>query len=90
MRCRYRVKLSGDVQGVGLRWQLRNYAQANNLAGWVKNMADGTVVAEIEGEADKVTAAIIWLTSQIRFARVSKWQSEAKAIENESCFNILG
>jgi acylphosphatase len=35
-------------------------ARALGLAGWVRNLPDGSVEAAFEGEADRVEAAIEW------------------------------
>lgn len=44
---RYRV--SGRVQGVGFRYFVFRRASEIGVSGWVRNMADGTVEALIEG-----------------------------------------
>jgi acylphosphatase len=43
--------VKGRVQGVGFRWFTREQAEARALAGWVRNLKDGTVELEVEGEA---------------------------------------
>jgi acylphosphatase len=51
---RYRVE--GEVQGVGFRWYVREQARALELAGWVRNEPDGTVVLVAAGEAEAMDA----------------------------------
>lgn len=55
---RVRVLVQGRVQGVGFRYFTQRTAQTLDLAGWVRNRADGTVEAELEGDACAVEAAL--------------------------------
>lgn len=41
---------SGRVQGVGFRAYVQDIACGMNLNGWVRNLPDGTVEIEAEGE----------------------------------------
>ncbi|GAA2452157.1 acylphosphatase [Agromyces soli] len=47
---RRHVLVSGHVQGVGYRYLARKHAERLGIAGWVRNLPDGRVEAEIEGE----------------------------------------
>ncbi|MDE3129148.1 MAG: acylphosphatase, partial [Gemmatimonadota bacterium] len=49
-----RLVVVGRVQGVGFRWFARQAAHGLGLAGWVRNMPDGTVVCEVAGPPDVV------------------------------------
>jgi acylphosphatase len=46
---RLHVAVRGRVQGVGFRWFVRETARRLDLAGWVKNLADGSVEVAAEG-----------------------------------------
>ena len=46
---RYYIVYKGQVQGVGFRWKLKNLAYKYNLTGYVRNLYDGSVEAEIQG-----------------------------------------
>ena len=48
------VHVTGRVQGVWFRAWTRQQAQALGLTGWVRNEADGSVRAHLEGLADAV------------------------------------
>jgi acylphosphatase len=51
---RLRVVVRGRVQGVGFRWFVREAARRRNLAGWVRNLADGGVEIFAEGPDDAI------------------------------------
>jgi acylphosphatase len=51
---RRRVIVRGWVQGVFFRDTVRNAAEREGVAGWVRNNPDGTVEAVFEGDADAV------------------------------------
>src|SRR5690606_31862078 len=51
---RKKVIFSGRVQKVGFRLELFTLAQRLRLTGWVKNLEDGSVEAELQGEESKV------------------------------------
>jgi acylphosphatase len=57
----YRVVVHGRVQGVWFRESCRRQASAAGVAGWVRNNADGTVEALLEGEPAAVEAVVAWM-----------------------------
>lgn len=57
---RVRVVVSGDVQGVFFRDSCRREAQSRGVGGWVRNTAEGTVEAELEGAQADVDALVAW------------------------------
>jgi acylphosphatase len=67
---RVRVVASGFVQAVGFRATARSRARSLEVSGWVRNNADGTVEAELEGPADRVDALVDWFRHGPRGARV--------------------
>lgn len=44
------VRVSGVVQGVGFRWFVRERARRLGLAGWVRNLPDGSVEVAASGD----------------------------------------
>lgn len=52
------VHFSGHVQGVGFRYTTRQVAKEFEVTGFVQNLADGRVLAEVEGEADEIDAFV--------------------------------
>jgi acylphosphatase len=60
-RVRWTIRFSGEVQGVGFRYQTEHAARRFEVAGYVRNLADGSVEAVAEGEPDELrrfTAAV--------------------------------
>jgi len=52
MRRARRYVISGRVQGVGFRFFTEAAARREGLHGWVRNLADGRVEIEAEGDAE--------------------------------------
>lgn len=52
------VYFSGHVQGVGFRFTALQVAREFEVAGWVRNLADGRVELSVEGEAREVEAFV--------------------------------
>ena len=55
-RERRRVWFSGRVQGVGFRYTCRTLARGFDVAGWVRNLADGRVELVAEADATELDA----------------------------------
>ncbi|NYT02938.1 MAG: acylphosphatase [Methanosarcinales archaeon] len=49
-----RVRISGNVQGVGFRLYTSRHAQDLGVKGWVKNLPGGGVEAVLQGERKNV------------------------------------
>lgn len=58
---RKRVIVRGRVQGVGFRWAAQAEAETLGVAGYVRNLPDGTVQAELEGPESAVKRMLEWL-----------------------------
>jgi acylphosphatase len=68
---RRRVRVSGRVQGVWFRDQMREQARSLRVAGWVRNLADGRVEAELQGTRADVDRLVEWSRTGPPRARVS-------------------
>lgn len=89
-KLRKHIYFSGMVQGVGFRYRAINAARRHGLTGWVKNLADGRVEMEVQGEEDSVDLMISQL-GEGNFIRVSGIEiTEKQLIERESSFRIIG
>jgi len=47
-----RFVIAGRVQGVGFRWFAESAAAREGLHGWIRNLPDGRVEAQAEGDAE--------------------------------------
>ena len=48
------VRVVGLVQGVGFRWFVRERARRLGLAGWVRNLPDGSVEVAASGDRGQI------------------------------------
>ena len=65
-----RLLVSGKVQGVYFRLTMQQIAIKNSVFGWVRNLADGRVESELEGNKDDVEKIIEWCKKGPENARV--------------------
>jgi len=85
---RKRVIVNGMVQGVGFRYYTEAQASGLGLGGYVRNMPDGAVEAEIEGDDDAVERMLTWLRRGPRSASVESVQVTDLAEHGEASFSI--
>ena len=67
-----RLSIHGRVQGVGFRESLIDVAEAHRVSGWVRNRADSSVEAHVQGDAAAVERVIGWCRRGPPAARVTK------------------
>ena len=87
-RIRRRVIARGRVQGVAFRAETSREARAHGLAGFVRNLPDGSVEAVFEGEAGGVDALVSFCRSGPRLARVASLQVVVEPCEGLAGFQI--
>jgi acylphosphatase len=85
---RYRVLVSGRVQGVFFRDQCQQAARAHGVGGWVRNLADGRVEAVFEGEEEPVRRLVAWARHGPPAAVVTGVSVRAEPPEGLAAFQI--
>lgn len=72
----FKATVFGKVQGVWFRDSARQEAAKLNVVGWIKNMPDGTVYLEAEGEDENLKSLEKWLNVGSHYSRVDKVEIE--------------
>ena len=89
MRVARRYLISGRVQGVGFRYFTEAAAAREGLHGWVRNLPDGRVEIDVEGEAEAVERFERHVRHGPAGARVSKVDvDESVPQRRESGFSV--
>lgn len=63
-KVRKHIFFYGRVQGVGFRYYAVQKAKQLGLTGWVKNLYDGSVEMEVEGQEELIDQLIIFLQNR--------------------------
>lgn len=85
---RRRVRVRGQVQGVGFRWSCAREAERLGVRGWVANRADGSVEAVAEGAPEAVDALLAWLAHGPPGATVTAVDVAAEEPEGDRSFVV--
>ncbi len=82
-RVRARIWVDGCVQGVAFRASTVDEAQRLGVAGFVRNLHDGSVEVEVEGERALVEALVRWCRRGPPAARVDQIEVEWLAVQGD-------
>lgn len=63
-KVRKHIFFYGRVQGVGFRYYAVQKANQLGLTGWVKNLYDGSVEMEVEGQEELIDQLILFLQNR--------------------------
>jgi acylphosphatase len=85
-----RFYVSGTVQGVGFRFFAERVARRLHLAGYIRNLPDGSVEVYAVGEAARISEMEKELRQGPRMASVTDVRSEETAVDERhaSTFSI--
>ena len=81
-----RLTVHGHVQGVFYRESMRREAERLGISGWVRNRADGTVEAHLEGSTEALEAMFAWAGRGPEQARVKRVEAADAAPEGGGSF----
>jgi acylphosphatase len=90
MRTAVKIRVRGLVHGVYFRASLAQLAKEANVTGWVRNTADGSVEALLEGEEESVQGIVEWSKHGPPAARVDSVEVKKTAPKHPNGFLILG
>ena len=84
---RYDIIFSGIVQGVGFRYEVWTLAQKLQLTGYVENLPNETVHAQIQGPKNKIMYLIECL-KQVPRIQIENVEIEELALKEDTMFEI--
>lgn len=84
-------RFSGRVQSVGFRYTALQAARRLELTGWVSNRADGTVEAQVQGDAANLNRFPGTIAALNRWIRLDKTEwSRIPVQAEEKTFTVRG
>ena len=85
---RVRVRIRGRVQGVFFREEARRRAESLDVAGWIRNLRDGSVEAVFEGDGERVQSMVDWCRRGPRGAAVEGVEATQEEPTAERGFQV--
>ena len=85
---RKHVIFKGRVQGVGFRYFCYVNAKQMNLTGYVRNLYDGNVEMEVQGDYRDVEMYLFKIKQGVYFIRVDHAEVTDMVVKDESTFQI--
>ena len=85
---RYKIIFSGVVQGVGFRYEVWTLAKQLGLAGYAKNLANGNVLAEIQGPKNRILYVIDYM-QKIPRIHIDKIEIDEMDLKDETDFQAI-
>lgn len=87
---RVHARVSGLVQGVGYRYFAYRAARECGVTGWVRNLRDGDVEAEVQGAPEQIERFVTQLNIGPRWSRVDNVATHPIPVIGETTFRVLG
>lgn len=83
------ITIYGKVQNVGFRYYTNKNARTLGIKGFVKNMPDGSVYVEAEGDADIMNTFLEFCKNGPLWSRVDKINVQEAPEKNFGNFRII-
>ncbi|MBW6497930.1 MAG: acylphosphatase [Bacteroidales bacterium] len=88
MKKAFQMQVEGRVQGVGFRYYTQARAREAGVFGFVKNMPDGSVYIEAEGEEEAMERFSVWCRQGPAWAKVTRFNLNPQPPCGYTCFEI--
>ena len=86
---RQHMYISGDVQGVGFRYRAYHAAQRLGLTGYVRNLYDGRVELEVQGDRELICRLLGEIDAG-SFVHMDNIESKViPVVEDERSFKVV-
>ncbi len=82
------ITVLGQVQGVSFRYEAKIQADNLNITGFAKNLADGSVYIEAEGQEENLAKFIKWCKQGSPFSQVSSLKMADGQLKHFHNFDI--
>lgn len=86
-KLRKHIIFHGMVQGVGFRYTAYHAANRSGITGWVRNLSDGTVEAEVEGAEANIDRMIMDIENG-RFITIEQMEVRSIPVKGDISFVI--
>ncbi len=88
MHKHYRIRVTGDVQGVFYRHSAAIQAKRLGLAGVARNESDGAVLIDVEGEEEALVRFAKWCSRGPDTAIVRRIETDEAPLQGLAGFTI--
>ena len=83
-----KIKIFGQVQGIGFRYSVARKAEELSLKGFVRNEPDGSVYIEAEGAEEALEKLVNWCWEGTVISSVAKVEIEEGDLKNFEDFQV--
>ena len=87
-KVRKHIFFYGRVQGVGFRYYAVQKANQLGLTGWVKNLYDGSVEMEVEGQEELIDQLIIFLQNRT-YIWIERIDAKSIPLQHDNSFSEI-